>query len=87
MNNINCEYKTQINDYIIEQDQILNYYDLLCLILKFNIKYYYFGKMLLDLTLLDIDFYKYQKNTIVFSICFLLCLKHMFDHYFLWVFL
>ena len=25
--------------------------------------------MLLDLTLLDINFYKYQKNTIVFSIC------------------
>ena len=58
----------QINDYIIEQDQVLNYYDLLCLILRINIKYYYFGKMLLDLTLLDIDFYKYQKNTIVFSI-------------------
>ena len=62
----------QINDYIIEQDQVLNYYDLLCLILRFNIKYYYFGKMLLDLTLLDIDFYKYQKNTIVFSICYLI---------------
>ena len=62
----------QINDYIIEQDQVLNYYDLLCLILKFNIKYYFFGKMLLDLTLLDIDFYKYQKNTIVFSICYLI---------------
>ena len=63
------KYLLQINDYIIEQDQVLNYYDLLCLILRFNIKYYYFGKMLLDLTLLDIDFYKYQKNTIVFSIC------------------
>ena len=62
----------QINDYIIEQDQVLNYYDLLCLILKFNIKYYYFGKMLLDLILLDIDFYKYQKNTIVFSICYII---------------
>ena len=62
----------QINDYIIEQDQVLNYYDLLCLILRINIKYYYFGKMLLDLTLLDIDFYKYQKNTIVFSICYLI---------------
>ena len=61
----------QINDYIIEQDQVLNYYDLLCLILKFNIKYYYFGKMLLDLILLDINFYKYQKNTIVFSICYI----------------
>ena len=62
----------QINDYIIEQDQVLNYYDLLCLILRINIKYYYFGKMLLDLTLLDVDFYKYQKNTIVFSICYLI---------------
>ena len=62
----------QINDYIIEQDQVLNYYDLLCLILKFNIKYYFFGKMLLDLILLDIDFYKYQKNTIVFSICYII---------------
>ena len=62
----------QINDYIIEQDQVLNYYDLLCLILKFNIKYYYFGKMLLDLILLDINFYKYQKNTIVFSICYII---------------
>ena len=61
----------QINEYIIEQDQVLNYYDLLCLILKFNIKYYYFGKMLLDLILLDINFYKYQKNTIVFSICYI----------------
>ena len=62
----------QINEYIIEQDQVLNYYDLLCLILKFNIKYYYFGKMLLDLILLDINFYKYQKNTIVFSICYII---------------
>ena len=62
----------QINDYIIEQDQVLNYYDLLCLILKFNIKYYFFGKMLLDLILLDIDFYEYQKNTIVFSICYII---------------
>lgn len=59
----------QVNDYIIEQDHILNYYDLICLILKFNVKYYYFGKMLLDLTLLDIDFYKYQKNTIIFTVC------------------
>ena len=25
--------------------------------------------MLLDLTLLDVNFYKYQKNTIIFSIC------------------
>ena len=71
----------QINDYIIEQDQILNYYDLLCLILKFNIKYYYFGKMLLDLTLLDIDFYKYQKNTIVFSICFLILCNYSMLNY------
>ena len=75
-----------INDYIIEQDQVLNYYDLLCLILKFNIKYYYFGKMLLDLILLDIDFYKYQKNTIVFSICYIiLCnyqtINSMTDNY------
>ena len=59
----------QINDYIIEQNPLLNYYDLISLILKFKIKYYYFGKMLLDLTLLDINFYKYQKNTIIFSIC------------------
>ena len=66
------KYLLQINDYIIEQDQVLNFYDLLCLILKFNIKYYYFGKMLLDLILLDIDFYKYQKNTIVFSICYII---------------
>jgi len=62
----------QINEYIIEQDQVLNYYDLLCLILKFNVKYYYFGKMLLDLILLDINFYKYQKNTVVFSICYII---------------
>ena len=58
-----------INNYIIEQNPLLNYYDLISLILKFNIKYYYFGKMLLDLTLLDINFYKYQKNTIIYSIC------------------
>ena len=63
------KYLLQVNDYIIEQNQLLNYYDLLCLILKFNVKYYYFGKMLLDLTLLDINFYKYRKNTIIFSIC------------------
>ena len=63
------KYLLQVNDYIIEQDHILNYYDLICLILKFNVKYYYFGKMLLDLTLLDIDFYEYQKNTIIFSVC------------------
>ena len=63
------KYLLQVNDYIIEQDHILNYYDLICLILKFNVKYYYFGKMLLDLTLLDIDFYKYQKNAIIFSVC------------------
>jgi hypothetical protein len=71
----------QINDYIIEQDQVLNYYDLLCLILKFNIKYYFFGKMLLDLTLLDIDFYKYQKNTIVFSICYLILCNYQMINY------
>jgi hypothetical protein len=63
------KYLLQVNDYIIEQNQLLNYYDLLCLIMKFNVKYYYFGKMLLDLTLLDINFYKYRKNTIIFSIC------------------
>ena len=66
------KYLLQINNYIIEQNQLLNYYDLLCLILKFNIKYYYFGKMLLDLTLLDINFYKYQKNVIIFAICSLI---------------
>lgn len=65
------KYLLQVNNYIIEQSQLLNYYDLLCLILKFNIKYYFFGKMLLDLTLLDINFYKYKKNTIIISICFL----------------
>ena len=32
--------------------------------------------MLLDLTLLDIDFYKYQKNTIVFSICYLILINY-----------
>ena len=58
-----------INNYIIEQNPLLNYYDLISLILKFNLKYYYFGKMLLDLTLLDINFYKYQKNAIIYSIC------------------
>ena len=63
------KYLLIINDYIIEQNPLLNYYDLISLILKFKIKYYYFGKMLLDLTLLDINFYKYQKNTIIFSIC------------------
>ena len=71
----------QINDYIIEQDQVLNYYDLLCLILKLNVKYYFFGKMLLDLTLLDIDFYKYQKNTIVFSICYLILCNYQMINY------
>ena len=74
------KYLLQINDYIIEQNQLLNYYDLLCLILKFNIKYYYFGKMLLDLTLLDINFYKYQKNVIIFAICSLvICNSKMID--------
>ena len=63
------KYLLQVNDYIIEQNQLINYYDLLCLILKFNVKYYFFGKMLLDLTLLDINFYKYRKNTIIFSVC------------------
>ena len=38
------KYLLQINDYIIEQDQVLNYYDLLCLILRINIKYYYLKK-------------------------------------------
>ena len=75
------KYLLQINDYIIEQDQVLNYYDLLCLILKFNIKYYYFGKMLLDLTLLDINFYKYQKNTIVFSICYIILCNYKIINY------
>ena len=68
----------KINNYIIEQNEILNYYDLLCLILKFNIKYYYFGKMLLDLTLLDINFYKYQINTIIFSVCSLVIYNSKF---------
>ena len=40
----------QVNDYIIEQDQILNYYDLLCLILRFNIKYYFNYKMIINMT-------------------------------------
>ena len=80
------KYLLQVSNYIIEQDEVLNYYDLLCLILKFNIKYYYFGKMLLDLTLLDINFYKYQKNTIVFSICYIILsnnkmLNYMTDNF------
>ena len=80
------KYLLQVNDYIIEQDHILNYYDLICLILKFNVKYYYFGKMLLDLTLLDIDFYKYQKNTIIFTVCSLVIynskmIDNMTDNY------
>ena len=80
------KYLLQVNDYIIEQDHILNYYDLICLILKFNVKYYYFGKMLLDLTLLDIDFYKYQKNTIIFTVCSLVIynskmIDNMMDNY------
>lgn len=65
------KYLLQVNDYIIEQDQALNYYDLLSLVFKFNIKQYYFGKMLLDMTLLDTNFYNYQKNTMVFSVCYL----------------
>ena len=59
------------NDYIIEQDQIINYYDLISLILKLNVICYFFGKMLLDFTLLDVNFYQYQKRTIIFSVLFL----------------
>ena len=61
----------QTNNYIIEQDQIINYYDLISLILKLNVICYFFGKMLLDFTLLDVNFYQYQKRTIIFSVLFL----------------
>lgn len=68
----------QVNEYIIEQDQVLNFYDLLALFFQFNIKQYFFGRMLLDLTLLDVEFYQYPKNLIVFSVCYLVLINNGF---------
>lgn len=58
-------------DYFIEQDLVLNFFDIMALKCRFNNIQYLFGKMLLDLTLLDVNFYQYQKKDLVFSVCFL----------------
>ena len=61
---------SQIN-YEIEQDSIINLFDMLCLIFNFNLIEYNLGKFFLELTLLDIQFYEYQRTVIALAATYL----------------
>ena len=70
----------QTLDYTIEQDPIVNFFDMLCLIFKFNLNEYYMGKYLLELTLLDSSFYKYSRTLIAFSVVYIVMKMNLERH-------
>ena len=67
-------------DYSIEQDPIVNFFDMLCLIFKFNLNEYYMGKYLLELTLLDSSFYKYRRTLLAFSAVYIVMKMNLERH-------
>lgn len=70
----------QTLDYTLEQDSIVNFYDMLSLIFKFNLNEYYLGKYLLELSLLDTSFYKYGRTLIAFSVVYLVMKMNLERH-------
>ena len=58
-------------NYEIEQDSIINLFDMMGLIFNFNLNEYNLGKFLLELTLLDIQFYEYQRTLIALAVTYL----------------
>lgn len=78
---INFEKKLlYILDYTIIQDNLLNFYDLLSMIFKFDTKDYYLGIFLLELTLLDTTFYCYKRTLIALSASYLVMKIHIEKH-------
>ena len=78
---INFEKKLLfILDYTIIQDNLLNFFDLLSMIFKFDTKDYYLGKFLLELTLLDTSFNCYKRTLIALSASYLVMKIHIQKH-------
>ena len=67
-------------NYTIVQDNLVNFYDLLSMIFNFDLDDYYLGKFLLEITLLDISFYKYKKTLLVFSVVYLVMKMNLSKH-------
>lgn len=67
-------------DFEIEQDNIINFFDLLALMFNFTLKEYYQGKFMLELTLLEINMLIYRKTIIAFSVAYLVMKMNIDRH-------
>ena len=68
-------------DYTIVQDNIVNFFDIMCLFFDFTLKEYYFGKFLLEISILDLSLLiKYKKTLLVLSIIYLVMKMNIDKH-------
>jgi len=67
-------------NYNLQQDNILNFYDILSLIFHFNLKDYYLGKFLLEITLLDLNFFSFSRVILAFAVVYLVMKIHIENH-------
>ena len=67
-------------DYNLQQDNIINFYDMLALIFNFNLKDYYFGKYLLEISLLDLNLFSVSRTIIAFAVVYLVMKMNIENH-------
>ena len=67
-------------EYKIEQDNIINFYDMLSLIFNFNLKDYYLGKYLLEISLLDLNLFSFSRTIVAFSVTYLVMKFNIQNH-------
>ena len=67
--------------YTVVQDNIVNFFDTMCLFFDFTLKEYYFGKFLLEISMLDLSLLsKYKKALLVLSIIYLVMKMNIDKH-------
>ena len=68
-------------DYTVVQDNIVNFFDIMCLFFNFTLKEYHFGKFLLEISILDLSLLiKYKKTLLVLSIIYLVMKMNIDKH-------
>ena len=67
-------------DYNLQQDNIINFYDMLALIFNFNLKDYYLGKYLLEISLLDLNLFSFSRTIVAFSVTYLVMKFNIQNH-------
>ena len=68
-------------DYVVVQDNIVNFFDIMCLFFDFTLKEYHFGKFLLEISILDLSLsIKYKKTLLVLSIVYLVMKMNIDKH-------